>query len=1046
MRKFLLLVAAFLLFAAYGFAQTRTVTGTVTDESGNPISNASVLIKGTSNGTSTDNNGYFTINVPDNRNALVFTAVGYSEKELTVTQSGTVLITLASTTAAMDEVVVVAYGTQRRSRITGSVNTIGSDQLEGRITTNITQALAGAAPGIATTSGNGQPGASAPIRIRGFGSVNAGSDPLIVVDGFPFGGSMSDINTNDVESITLLKDATSTALYGARAANGVVMITTKRGKSARPKVSIDLLTGKSQRAVPEYETVDAYQYYPLYWQAYRNGLVYGATPVDPVIAGRRSALEIGPQLVYNPFNVNRETLVDSTGKFNPNAKLLYDDFDWFSPMINNGPRNEANFSISSKSNQTDYFVGLNYIKDEGFIIKSDFERVSARVNINTNVTQWFRTGINMNGAMVKSNLGAGTGDNTFINPFVFARGIGPIYPVHAYDNTGQPVLDQDGKQYYDYGMHPGSVNRPSGASPGRHIVYETMLNTNFDRRQVMSGRTYAEISFLKNFKFTNNVGLDLSNIKNTYNQNKTVGDGVTLGGYTYRDNFEYKTVTVNQLLNYSNQFDEHNIDFLLGHENSWYDVTSITAAKVGMNLDGNIEFPNFVTLRSIGGGLTQLRREGYFARANYDLAGKYFFDIAFRRDASSRFSPKSRWGNFYSIGAGWNLIKENFVANTEVFSDLRFRAAFGTVGNDDLESYYAYQQLYTLGFNNGAEAGALASSLRNDDLTWEVGKNFTVGLDFGVLKNRLSGTIEFFKRGSSALLFDVPLGYSSIVTNVTRNIGAMENTGIEIQLSGDIIRTENARWNMLVNFTSLKNKMKTLPNNNEPITSGTKRYEVGSDIYQFYLRQWYGVDPSDGSALYYKNDTYHDIAGIRVIGGDSLVTSPTNAVFAKSGSAIPKFFGSLTNSFSYKNFGLSFLLNYQVGGKFYDGNYAGLMALASYGKSLHVDLLDAWKAPGDITDVPRLDINRSSDFNAASNRWLIDASYLSLRNATAYYNLPTSLLTRLKFDVIRVFISGENIFILSKRKGLNPMETFNGTNSPVYTPNRVLSLGINLTF
>lgn len=1049
MKKFYgLLLLSLLLLVGKAFSQSKLVSGVVQDQQGGAVSGATVVVKGTTTGTSTDNDGNFSITVSDNNNVLEVSAIGFKTTEVRATVEF-MTINLTSADASLDEVVVVAYGTMQRSRITGSVNTIGSQQLEGRLTTNVTQALAGAAPGINTTSGNGQPGSSAAIRIRGFGSVNAGSDPLIVVDGFPFGGSMSDINVNDIESISLLKDATSTALYGARAANGVIMITTKKGKTQTPKVNFSFLSGFSQRGIPEYETVGAYQYFPLYWQAVRNGSVYHLTsPVEPIKAGKDAATSVPTQLVYNPFNVDRSMLLDSNGNFNPNASLMYNDFDWFSPLIKNGARNEANLSFSSKVGQTDYFVGLNYIKDAGFLLKSDFERASARVNINTKVTSWFKTGINMNGALVKANVASATTDDasSFINPFVFSRSMGPIYPVHAFDAKGAPVLRQNGEQYYDYGTYPGAVNRPSGASQGRHIVYETELNTNFDRRQVMSGRAYGEISFLKNFKFTNNIGIDLSNIKNTYNQNRTVGDGVTLNGYTYRSSNEYKTVTLNQLLNYSRKFGDHSVDVLLGHENTWYDITTLNAAKNGMNLDGNIEFSNFTTLRSIGGGITQLRREGYLSRVNYDYLGKYYFDASFRRDASSRFSPKSRWGNFYSFGVGWNAFREDFVKEIDLISDLRLRLAYGAVGNDALEAYYAYQQLYELAWNNGAEPGALASSLRNDDLTWEVGKNFTAGLDFGLWQNRLSGTFEFFKRGSSALLFSVPLGYTSIVTNVTRNIGNMENTGVELQLSGDLVRSQNTKWNITVNFTSLKNKMKKLPNNNEPITSGTKRYEVGSDIYQFYLRDWWGVDPKDGAGLYYKSDTYHDMAGIRVINGDSLATTPTNARFVQSGSAIPKFFGSINNTVTYKGFGLSFLINYQVGGKFYDGNYVGLMALSSYGKSLHSDLLNAWKKPGDQTDIPRLDINRSADFNAQSNRWLVDASYLSLRNATVFYNLPKSFLSRINFDAMKVFLSGENVFLLSKRKGLNPMESFTGTNSPVYTPNRVLSAGLNLTF
>lgn len=1046
MRKLLALCAILFTLPGYLFAQTGTISGKVVDQAGDPIPFASIVVKGTSTGSAADDNGNFTIRARANQ-TLVISATGFATREVSASAAATVA--LESVSQVQDEIVVVAYGQQKKSSLTGAVSTISSKDLEDRLTTNITQALAGAAPGIQTTSGEGQPGSSAAVRIRGFGSLNASNSPLYVVDGFPYEGYIGDISTNDIESITLLKDATSAALYGSRAANGVILITTKKGASGAPKVNVNLLTGYSKRSIPEYETADAYEYYPLYWRAYRNNLIYGAAGLTPEAASQRATDEIGAQLIYNPFNVPRNTLVDVNGKMNPSAKLMYQDFDWFKAMENNGPRNEANFNISSKVNETDYFISLNYVKDNGYLIKSDFERVTARTNVTSKITRWFKAGVNLNGAVVKSNQAAGDGSNTFINPFVFARGIGPIYPIRAWDASGNPILDAAGEQYYDYGAHPGAVNRPTGASPGRHILYETLLNTRLTRRNSLTARAFYELEVIKDLTFTHNIGIDLANTKGTTIQNKIVGDGVTSAGYASRSANEYKTVTMNQLLNYSKGFGDHSMSLLLGHENSWMDNLYFSASKKGSNLDGNTEFVNYVVVNSVGGYSEMLRREGYFGRVNYDFQNKYFFDVSYRRDGSSRFSPKSRWGNFWSAGGAWHINKEDFMKTVDAVSDLKLRVAYGTVGNDRIlsgsdEVYYAYQQLYDLGWNNGSAPGALASSLRNDDLTWEVGTNFTAGVDVGLYNNRVTASVEFFKRGSSALLFDVPLGQSSIVTTITRNIGSMENTGVELTLAGDVVRTSQVRWNVSLMATSLKNKITKLPDG-KPITSGTKRLEEGRDLYSFYLRQWYGVDPTDGAGLYYRSSTSSS-SDYRVIKGDTLVTNPTDARFGYAGSSIPKIFGSLTSSVSYSGVSLSVMLNYQMGGKFYDGNYAGLMTIGSYGKSLHKDLLNSWQKPGDITDIPRVDIAQSSNFNGQSDRFLIDASYIAIRNATLAYTFPRELLSRIDFNTVKVFVTGENLLMSAKRVGLNPMESFSGTNSPLYTPNRIISFGVNLGF
>jgi TonB-linked SusC/RagA family outer membrane protein len=1028
------------------WAQEKSVSGKITDEKdGSPLSDVSVVVKGTSIGTTTSAAGSFSLRIPSGATTLVFTHVNYETLEMAIGDRTTFSIPLVSLTRGMSEVVVVAYGAQKRESITGSVSKIGATDLETRLTTNISQALAGAAPGIAATTGNGQPGSSATLRIRGFGSVNASSSPLYVVDGFPYGGYVGDINTNDIESITLLKDASSTALYGARAANGVVLITTKKGKSAVPKVTVFMNAGFSNRGIPEYDRVGPYDYYPLMWQAMKHGLMFptSGTGQSEAVAAQNASNGIAAQLIYNPFGVPNNQVVGVDGKMNPNAQLVYNDFDWYAPLERNGMRSEVGLSLSSRANKSDYYFSLNYLNDEGFVLKSDFQWINARMAINTQVKDWLKTGVNVTTAIVSTNQAAGDGSNTFINPFVFARNMGPIYPIHAFTNTGTPILNAFGEQWYDYGTHPGAVNRPSGASPGRHVIYETILNERKEKRNSIIARAYVEGKFFRHFTVTANAGIDLNNFRSQSFQNKIVGDGVTAGGTSSSASNEFRTISFNQLLNYAQKFGRHDVSVLLGHESQKNNDETLSASRRGMNLDGNIEMANFVTLASANGQRDQLRREGILSRLNYGFDSRYYVELSYRRDASSRFASESRWGNFYSAGISWSVMRESFMRDVNWLNDLKFRASYGTVGNDELGSYYEYQALFGLGWNNANEPGALLATISTPELTWESNKTFNVGLEFATFRGRLSGSVEYFDRGSSQLLFSVPQGLSSPVTTKNQNIGAMSNKGIEIQLNADIFKGRDFKWDVQLNFTSLKNEITKLPETTPTIVSGTKRLEVGQDIFAFYLRRWYGVDPTDGSGLFYAAPGA--TSGIRVLKGDTLTTDPTFAEFGYAGSAIPKFFGSFISTVNYKGFQLSFLLNYQVGGKFYDGNYAGLMAV-SYGGSLHTDNLKAWKAPGDITEFPRLDINKTSQFNSQSDRWLIDASYLNLRNITLSYNLPKSLLGKIGFDNAKVYVGGENLQIWSKRKGMNPAENFNGTNSPVYVPNRLVNMGVNFTF
>ncbi|MEJ7693769.1 SusC/RagA family TonB-linked outer membrane protein [Daejeonella sp.] len=681
--------------------------------------------------------------------------------------------------------------------------------------------------------------------------------------------------------------------------------------------------------------------------------------------------------------------------------------------------------------------------------KSDFKRFNSRINVNTQVKKWLRTGLNLAGNLSNSNQAqdAATGSaNSFINIFQFARGIGPIYPVRAYNASGGPVLTPTGEQFYDFGQHPGAVNRPGGASPGRNVVYETLLNDVFNKRVAVNARTFAEIKFLKDFTFRPSVNIDLRQSNSSQFRNAIVGDGAGLNGFASRTNALTTSYTFNQVLSYKKSFGRHTLDALAGHENYDLDFTTNNSSKVNQILAGNTQFANFVTPQSSGGFKDTYRIESFFSKASYSLDEKYFVDASLRRDGSSRFSKQSRYGNFFSFGGSWSVSKEKFLSKAKWIDDLRLKASYGEVGNDALlsggnDSYYNYQAFYSLGFNNGAEPGILLSSAATPDLKWETINTLNIGTAFSFFKSRLTGELEVFNRGSRDLLFSVPQPLSNAITSIRRNIGSMTNKGIELQLGGDVVRGKDFTWNILTNSSIVKNEITKLPEETPQLTQGTKRLEVGGDIFRFYLRQYAGVDPADGAALYIPTTTA--TTNLRTVNGQVLTTDFNNAKFDYSGTAIPDFFGAVTNSFSYKNLQLSFLVNYQVGGKFYDANYADLMGV-TFGGSLHKDALNAWTETNTTSPFPRLDVSSTSLFTATSTRWLIDASYLTISNVNLSYRLPQKYISKLDLSNVRVFASGENLGLYSRRRGLNPSESFTGVNSTLYTPSRTVTFGIGV--
>ncbi|WP_179091198.1 TonB-dependent receptor [[Flexibacter] sp. ATCC 35208] len=1017
-----------------------TIKGQVTDEGGVPLQNVTISVKGnTSVHTMTDARGNYSLTVNDEHAVLIFSFVGYGRKEMSIAGKVTLDVTLQPETKQLEEV-VIAYGTSKNKNLTNAVAQVKANEIEDRPVTNLTSALTGAAPGIQTTIGGGQPGDGPDIRIRGFGSVNAGNAPLYVVDGAPYDNALSSINPTDIESISILKDASSAALYGARAANGVILITTKKGKKNSMQVNANVSHGFSAKAFPDYDRVTSKDYYPLEWEAYRNSLVYssGSSVTD---ASTAASANIKSALGYNPFNVADDQIVLTDGTLNPDAKLLYaDDVDygnWKRALERNGERSEYNLNVSGGSDKGTYYMSVGYLKDDGFSIRSNFERASARVNATATPNKWFRTGVNLAGTMVSSDQ-ANTGSGLNENPFYIALRMGPIYPVYEHDEDGAYVKDATGQKVWDAGSA-----RP--VFTGRNVLAETVLNQNRLKRNMLTGNTFAEITILKDFKLSTNFSSAVNNYLSSVYDNAEIGDAVG-SGRSYRTNSITTTTNFNQLLNYSKELGQHGIKVLLGHENYRYEYNYLYGQRTSQIVEGSTELDNFATLADLSSYTNTYRTEGLFSRVEYAYADRYLMAASFRRDGSSKFSPENRWGNFWSLSAGWEINKEHFF-KADWVDQLKLRASYGQVGSDDLSGYYLYQALYSVGYNNGSEPGLLQSTIASPDLKWESSNSLDAAIDFAFFKNRLSGTFEVFNRGSSNLLFDVPLPVTSGVETQAKNIGSMYNRGIEIQLSGDVIRHKDFSWNLGINATTFKNKITKLPQ--EEIITDSKKRKVGHSLYDFWLRDWYGVNPANGATLY-KADAFDDATTTFVNDkGDTVTTDHNNARYHYAGSAIPDIYGSITNTFKYKNFSLQFTFIYQLGGKVYNGEYATLMGSGTtYGYALHKDQLKRWQKEGDITDVPRMDNSQSSAFNASnSDRWLMSGSYLSLKSATLGYMVPKQLLSRIGVRSAQFYVSGENLFMLTSMKGMDPSKAFTGviSSTSTYSPARIISIGANFS-
>lgn len=1071
-RRLTFLLSLLVLSIGLVSAQVSKVTGVVVSaEDGEPVIGASVLVVGTNLGTITDIDGKYEIaNVPADAKHLRISYVGMETQQVSI-KPGMIRTELRSDTEVIDEVVVVAYGTAKKSSFTGSASVVGAKNIEKRAITNATSALEGNTSGVQVTSALGQPGESASVRIRGFGSVNASNAPLYVVDGAVYNGDISNINPSDIESMTVLKDAASTSLYGSSAGNGVILITTKKGSntSGGTGITLNISQGWSSRAYDDYARVGVYDYYPLQWQMLKNSRISsGDTAEEAALYASENIID---ELKYNPFvGVADTEIVGTDGRLNPAANALKwgDDLDWEDAAYSTGYRQEYNVSYNSSNEKSDSYASVGYLKDNGYMLKTDFERYSGRVNYNVYPVKWFKSGVNLGLVRTNSNYSTSTSDNSsgYSNLSRFVRTMAPIYPVHKHDLETGEYLDAENNSTTDPSQYTYDYEGARISSNGRDAIAETLWNEREISNMNTTARVYATIMPIEGLSLTVNYALENTDLRRKVYENPLVGDGTSGPGRLNLLTTRTLTQTFNQLINYNKSFGNHTFDILLGHENYEYKYEYEYAMKIGEVISGIYDFENFTSINELSSYTNRYRKEGYFGRLNYDYADKYYASISYRHDGSSRFSKDNRWGNFWSFGASWRISEEDFMKDISWLSNLKLRASYGQTGNDaildadDDASYYPYQLLYTLGVNNASEAGIYLSSLVDTNLKWETQVSADVAIEFGLFDNRLTGSLEYFTKQSKDLLFDTSIPLSNGVSSIVQNIGKVKNNGVEFELNYQLLRRNDWTFSIGVNGTHIKNKVTQLPAGNENgIVTGSKKYMVGHSIYEFWLRQWYGVNPENGDGLYYLDtDAYNEADGtlsesvkstLVTIDGKQLTNSYRYAKYDYSGSAIPKLYGGFNFNLGYKDFELSAVFSYSLGGKVLDLTYANLMATDEFGYAMSEDVKKAWQKPGDITDVPRLDANSThatSIGQSYSTRWLTNANYLNLRTVTLSYNLPAKWLHHVMVKNARLSVSAENLFMIKARQGLNPQANYAGVSYNEYMPARNITLGLNVSF
>ncbi|MDE7179600.1 MAG: SusC/RagA family TonB-linked outer membrane protein [Muribaculaceae bacterium] len=1109
MRKLFLIMMTLCAVSWSLMAQTRTLSGTVVDAANNePLIGATVMPIGGGQGAATDIDGKFTLNVPSTVKQVRVSYVGYKEKVVAV--NNLTLIGLESSSTNLQDVVVVAYGTANKESLTGSVAVVGAKEIEDRPVTSVTSALEGNAPGVQVNNSVARPGATPDIRIRGFNSFySAGQKPLYVVDGVVYQGDIADINPADIESMSVLKDAASCALYGNRGANGVILINTKRAKSAgKVDVTLQVRQGMYTKGIPFYDTLGANEWMDAALGGFINGQITGGKTYanyQEAIAQNSASFVNSYLLGTNIYDRDPSALwqmLDESGMStgysrNIQANILpgYTDLDWWDAVSRTGYRQEYNINATGATEKFNAFASIGYLKEQGYMLATDFERFNGRAVVNFNPTSYFKFGANVAATYQKSEVGPvddseGGNLNLTTNPFnTFYNP--PVQSYYAHDADGAIIYGEDGKPEWNLG----------GLNKGENVAWVLRLNKNNYRGITFNSNVYGTAVIPYGFELTVRGAMNRTQATQSEYSNNIIGSQRGVGGLDYTSYGDH-SYTFMQTLNWSHEYGLNHVDVLLDHENYEYGYENVFLRKSGQLAPYNYGVQNFESNDVSDQSDYKIRTESYLGRVRYNYDQKYFGEFSFRRDGTSRFAKNNRWGNFWSVGASWIITKEKFMAATQSWLDYaKLRFAYGSVGSDALAGAYAYMALYTSGTYD--KVGTLIPyQLAANNVKWEATKTLDIALEASLFDNRFSFGVDFFDKRNDDLLYRLTtpasagnVNNSGANSSVLSNIGEMMNRGWELNFSVDPIRTRDWSWTINLDASFVQNEIKKLPNGRD--IPGSALFQ-GKSLYEKYTYEWAGVDLGTGNSLYAMNLSSPDLYVYDPVTGnvDPVKTQAqieTRVKNAKStghyyeidgkpytdrvqyagrrimGSALPTVYGSFGTNVSWKGINLSMLFTYSLGGKSTDSNYQSLMTLGSTASALHKDIKKAWTEAPEWLDVanrtvledgtivisskevdrhgvPQANTVNSSYNDASSSRWLVSNDYLVFKNLNISYDLPKKWMKSLNMQGINVGFSVDNVFTATRLKGFNPQYSWNGGQGRSYVPARVFSFQVTAKF
>ena len=1074
MRVILTFLSAMAAVAVSAQDLPRNVEGRVTDAmTGEPIPYASVHIEGTMLGTSTDGEGIYVITVPSD-GILVFSSIGYKTREIPVEGKSAVNAELEPDTESLEETIVIAYGTATKSSFTGSASMVDAQTIESRVSTDVTSALAGTTPGVQVISSSGDPASSgATIRIRGIGSMSASNSPLYIVDGMPFDGSISDINPNDVESMSVLKDAAASAIYGARGANGVVLITTKRASgSTDAKIRFDAKWGSNTRLIPQYDVItDPAEYYETHYRMMYNSQIYAGKSSEEAYAFADAGLfdQNNGGLGYQVFTVPAgEKFIGKDFRLNPKATLGYSDGeyyyipdDWYRETFHSSFRQEYNMAVSGGRDRLTYYGSVGYLNDGGIVDNSDYQRYTARINADWQAKTWLKVSTSISYSHADSQTASYSSSyGSSGNIFYVTNMMGPIYPLYVRDAKGN-IMYENGMKVYD--SNQTNFVRPSFVG---NAVRDNEVNSRQNYTDFISGKWGVVITPVRGLSLTANVGLTNENTR--YNAlYSRFGSQASTDGLAYVSHNRTFAVNNQYLAEYKTDFhgSAHSLNVLAGYElyrmkEQFLEGQNDRLFDPYIGELGNADGSSSKQLSSY---TADYITQGFLARVQYEYGNRYFASASYRRDGSSRFAPGHRWGNFGSVGAAWLMSSEGFMDGAWWVDMLKFKASYGVQGNDNLypssnyaRKYYPYADNYTHSFNG--QTGEYSTELAykgNESLTWESSHSFNIGVDFEILSGLLRGSMEYFSRKTVDLLYskDVPLSSGNPTGYYPVNVGSIVNNGFEFSFDGIIMNRTDFLWTWNLNMSHYRNSILSLdPSVSEKgIMGGNYIYKVGGSLYEAYMRKYAGVNPENGKARWYKK--VMDKSGEWT--GESVVTEVfSEASQYELGSVLPKLYGGFGTAMKFSGVDISAQFSFQLGGKYYDGTYQALMHTSpAAGTAWHRDVLQSWTPENPSHIFPRLDGDTSVGQTAVSN-YLISSNYLSVNNVTIGYTFPEDMFQMAKISGLRVYVSGDNLFVLSARKGVDPrysmglgsLTSGSGLNSGSYSAMRTVIAGVTLTF